>query len=92
MKILAVCSFGVGSSLVLKMSIEKICKKLDVDAQVDNTDINNARSESCDVIFTSAELYEELKGSLTVPVYPVKKYMDLIELEEVIQQYLADCK
>jgi len=92
MKILAVCGFGVGSSMVLKMSIEKVCKKLGVEADVSNTDINSARSESCDVILTSAELHGELKGSVTVPVYPVKKYMDLTEVEEVIQQFLEEYK
>ena len=92
MKILAVCGFGVGSSMVLKMSIEKVCKKLGVEADVSNTDINSARSESCDVILTSAELFEELKGSVTVPVYPVKKYMDLAEVEEIIQNFLKENK
>ena len=37
MKILAVCGFGVGSSLVLRMTVEKVIKKLEIDAEVENT-------------------------------------------------------
>ncbi|MCF0149733.1 MAG: PTS sugar transporter subunit IIB [Clostridium sp.] len=88
MKILAVCGFGVGSSMILKMSIEKVLKEMGVDAEVDNTDINDARGAACDVIFTSPELQQELKGTVSVPVYPVKKYMDLAEVKEVVQKYL----
>ncbi|SHK25791.1 PTS system, ascorbate-specific IIB component [Clostridium cavendishii DSM 21758] len=90
MKFLAVCGFGVGSSMVLKMSIEKVLRELGVDAEVENTDLNSARGADCDVIFTSAELQEELKGTCNVPVYPVKKYMDLAEVKDVVNKYLNE--
>ncbi|HAQ0763352.1 TPA: PTS ascorbate transporter subunit IIB, partial [Enterococcus faecium] len=32
MKILAVCGFGVGSSMVLKMSLDKVIKELGLKA------------------------------------------------------------
>lgn len=88
MKILAVCGFGVGSSMILKMSIEKVLKEMGIDAEVNNTDINDARGTDCDVIFTSQELQQELQGTVDVPVYPVKKYMDLEEVKDVMQKYL----
>ena len=85
MKILAVCGFGVGSSMVLKMTIQKALK-----CEVENTDINSARGADCDCIFTSQELLNELKGTCNVDVYPVKKYMDLAEVTEVVQTFLSD--
>lgn len=90
MKILAVCGFGVGSSMILRMSIEKVLRNMGVDAEVENTDINSARGTDCDVIFTSAELHEELKGTCNVPVYPVKKYMDLVEVKEAVEKFLSE--
>lgn len=90
MKVLAVCGFGVGSSMILKMSIERVLREMGIDAEVENTDINAARGTDCDVIFTSAELHQELKGTCTVPVYPVKKYMDLVEVKEVMEKYLSE--
>ena len=59
-----------------------------IDAEVDNTDINDARGTECDVILTSPELQQELQGTVSVPVYPVKKYMDLAEVKDAIQKYL----
>lgn len=88
MKILAVCGFGVGSSMVLKMSIEKVLKKLQINAEVDNTDMSSAKGIDCDVIFTSEELQEDLKKISKVPVYAIKKYMDIREVEEVIKEFL----
>lgn len=92
MKILAVCGFGVGSSMVLKMTIQKVLKQLGIEGEVENTDINSARGTDCDCIFTSQELLNELKGTCNVPVYPVKKYMDLSEVREAVQAFLKDKK
>lgn len=92
MKILAVCGFGVGSSMILRMSIEKVCSKLGIDAEVENTDTNAARGAICDVIFTSAELADEIRNGVNVPVYAVKKYMDLNEVQQVFETYLSECK
>lgn len=92
MKLLAVCGFGVGSSMILSMSIQKVCKKLGVEAQVENTDISSARGADCDAIFTSAELAQELSSSSNVPVYAVKKYMDLEEVECAVQKFLSERK
>ena len=90
MKFLAVCGFGVGSSMILRMSLEKAFENLGVEIEADFTDMNNARGIPCDVIFTSAELCEELKGSVNVPVYPVKKYVDMVEIDAVVKQFLDD--
>ncbi len=92
MKLLAVCGFGVGSSMILKMSLEKICKELGISADVENTDINDARGTQCDAIFTSPELQKEIKTSVNVPVYAVKKYMDLNEVREAVKLMLSEKK
>ncbi|TQI68412.1 PTS sugar transporter subunit IIB [Clostridium sp. KNHs216] len=92
MKILAVCGFGCGSSMILKMSLDKVCKQLGIACEVETTDINSARGAQCDAIFTSAELAGELKSSCTVPIYSVKKYMDLTEVKEVLEKFLSDTK
>lgn len=42
MKILAVCGFGVGSSMVLKFTIEKALAELGIEAEVENTDLTSA--------------------------------------------------
>ena len=73
MKILAVCGFGVGSSMVLKMTIDKVAKEMGIQASVENTDLSSAKATQADVYFTSQELLNELASSVKNPVYPVKK-------------------
>ena len=53
MKILAVCGFGVGSSMVLKMTIDKVIKELGLKATAENTDLSTAKATPADVYFTS---------------------------------------
>lgn len=71
----------------IKMTIQKALKQLGIECEVENTDINSARGADCDCIFTSQELLNELKGTCNVDVYPVKKYMDLAEVTEVVQTF-----
>lgn len=89
MKILAVCGFGVGSSMVLKMTIEKVCNELGIEADVENLDLSSAKSENSDIIFTSYELAEELKKSKNIPIYPIKKYMDKEEVKLAFKEILS---
>lgn len=88
MKILAVCGFGVGSSMVLKMTLEKACRMLNIEAEVENSDVTMARGEVCDVIFTSYELAETLGNSVSVPVVPIKRYMNLEEVKNGLMKFV----
>jgi PTS system ascorbate-specific IIB component len=92
MKILAVCGFGVGSSMVLKMTLDKVVKELNLDADVSNTDIATAKATKADVYFTSAELAPDLKESTDNPVIPIKKFMDKEEVKTALQKYLDSKK
>lgn len=88
MKFLAVCGFGVGSSMVLKMTLQKVVKEMGLDAEVSNTDLETAKATKADVYFTSAELAPDLEQSTSNPVIPVKKYMDKEEVKSAVQKYL----
>lgn len=90
MKILAVCGFGVGSSMVLKMTIEKALRELNVTAEVENTDLTSAESTACDVILTSEELLENLRSAGTCPIYPIKRYMDKQEVKAALEKFLQE--
>ncbi len=45
MKILVVCGHGLGTSLMMEMSIKSILKELAVTAEVDHRDLASAGSE-----------------------------------------------
>ncbi|MBO0418624.1 PTS sugar transporter subunit IIB [Vagococcus fluvialis] len=90
MKILAVCGFGVGSSMVLKMTIDKVAKEMGIQASVENTDLSTAKATQADVYFTSQELLNDLSSSVKNPVYPVKKYMDKEEVKMQLEKFLEE--
>lgn len=81
MKILAVCGMGFGSSMVLRMTIEGVLKDTGIDASVATSDIGSAKSETADIIVTSAEFSELLSG-LNIPIVTVKNYVDRNEMKE----------
>lgn len=81
MKILAVCGMGFGSSMVLRMTIEAVLKEAKIKASVAVSDIGTAKSESADVIVTSAE-FARLLASKKIPIVIVKNYVDRKEMKE----------
>ncbi|WP_461206845.1 PTS sugar transporter subunit IIB [Clostridium sp. DL1XJH146] len=82
LRVLAVCGFGVGTSLILRMNIETVLKKHGIAAEVTNSDITTASSVPTDVIFTSAELYAQLESKVTVPLIQINNFMNNTEIEE----------
>ena len=74
--------------MVLKMTLDKVVKEMNIDASVENTDIATAKATEADAYFTSQELLKDLKASVKNPVYPVKKYMDKEEVSKQVRAYL----
>jgi ascorbate PTS system EIIB component len=89
LKILAVCGFGVGSSMILKMTILKALKDLGKEAEVINTDISDAKSYKADAIFTSPDFVSDLKDRVKVDLYPIKKYADKEEVKAQLEKLFA---
>ena len=74
-KFLAICGAGIGSSVLLKMLVEKVCKENDIEAWLDNGDMSAARGD-VDAIFTSAAFAEDLKDRFPdMPIISVRNYV-----------------
>lgn len=82
LKLLTVCGFGVGTSLILKMTIDKVLKANGIDAEVTNGDVTTASGAGADLIFTSSELYAQLKGNVSAPVIQINNFMSGEEITE----------
>lgn len=89
MKILAVCGFGMGSSMVLRFTIEKAVAALGMDAEVEHTDLASVAGMPADVILTSPELVNQLKGSVQAQVLPVRNYTDKNEVQVLLASVLG---
>lgn len=81
-KVLAVCGFGVGSSMILKMKIEEVLKENNINATVLTADVGSASSTPADIIFTSKELEKGIKEKVNVPVIGIKNFINKKEIEE----------
>lgn len=90
MKILAACGFGVGSSMILKMTLQKVLKEMDVDAEITNTDISKDKTYSADAIFTSHQFVNDLKSVTDIPIYPIRRYSDKEEVRTQVKKVLED--
>jgi PTS system ascorbate-specific IIB component len=90
MTFLAVCSFGVGSSLILKLSLDKAMAQLGIRGEALNIDISSARGTACSAVFTSPEIADQLRAELHVPVYGIRRYMDVAEVTAAAKQYLDE--
>ena len=80
--------FGCGSSLMLRMAIDDILRKLDIEADTFCGDVGTCLSNPCDVIFSSKELSELIMDRAQVPVIIIENFMDSAEVEEKVKAYM----
>ncbi len=92
-KIGVCCTFGAGSSLMLKMNLDSVFSKRKIDATIEVYDISSIKSvaETLDAIYTSSALVPQVEDSVVgtkTIIVPVVNYFDLIGLEELTNKYL----
>lgn len=88
MNILCVCGNGIGTSVLLKISVEAAAEDLGMDVSVTTSDVGSAKGTANmnDVVMTSPQLAAELKGTST-PVESIENFMDVEEIKEVLKRY-----
>lgn len=60
MKITVVCGNGLGTSLMMEMSIKSILKDLSVSADVDHVDLGSAKGTPSDIYVGTKDIAEQL--------------------------------
>ena len=92
MKILAVCGMGLGSSLIIKMTVDSALRKLGVEADVETCDMGGARAMlgKADVVITSKHLAEQLGDVGDTNLIIVKNLMSEDEVSEKLQEVLSE--
>lgn len=83
-KIQAVCGFGCGSSLFLRIKIDQVLSDNKLTARTFCGDVGTACSADCDVIFTSPELAERMMERAKVPVIVINNFMNDKEVAEKV--------
>lgn len=91
LKVIAACGSGMGSSQIIKMKLQKIFKKLDIDADIYHTNISDAKSQAnnYDVVFCSESLVNIFNGT-HAKVIGLKNLLSEKEIIEKIQINIVD--
>lgn len=87
MHIVCVCGLGMGSSLILKMTVDKALKELGATGHdIEHWDAGTVDSRGADLIVTSADFKERFAGRENVVF--VKNVVSNVEAKEVLKEYL----
>ena len=91
-KIQAVCGYGCGSSLMLRMAIDDVLKKHDLEADTFCGDVGTCLANPCDAIFISKDLGERIIDRATIPVVIVDNFMSKKEVEDKFLAFFETLK
>ena len=84
-KVVTVCGNGIGSSLMLKMKIEKLAAKHDIPVSVESIDSNAATGKDADLFVTVKEFADIFKDGQKVAI--TRSYMNNKQIEEMYYQF-----
>jgi len=88
MKIMAICGSGLGSSFMVEMNIKKVLKKLNIEAEVEHSDLSSATPDAADLFVMAKDIAE----SASVPEHQlvvISNIIDINELENKLSAYFA---
>lgn len=88
MYIVCVCGLGMGSSLILKMTVDKAARQLGLDAEIEHWDAGTVGSKNADLIVTSQDFAERFAGQKNVIF--INNIINTQEVKEKLQTYLEN--
>ncbi len=80
-RVMIVCGFGLGSSMVLKMTLDDVLKEENIDVETFCSDSYVATGENYDIVFTSKELVYLFKNN-PQPRVVIKNFLSKDEIRE----------
>lgn len=86
MRIVTVCGLGVGSSLILKMTVESALSKLGKKATIEHWDMGTIKGVNADLIITTEGFRKNFKDQDNVIF--VNNIVDVNEVQEKLKVYL----
>lgn len=91
MNIVTVCGMGMGTSLILKMSIDDILKKNKIEAEVEACDLGSMLGKVADLVVTTYELKSQIEDKGYNTIY-VKNVIDKKGIEEKVMEAINNLK
>lgn len=92
LKVIVACGCGMGSSQMMKMRVQEVFKKLEVEVSIHHTSIDEAKSTAndYDVIMVSESLVRNFTNTRST-VIGLKNILSKAEIEEkILANHLLD--
>ncbi|EST58327.1 PTS sugar transporter subunit IIB [Proteus hauseri] len=91
MKITVVCGNGLGSSLMMEMSIKSILNDLSVNAEVDHVDLGSAKGTPSDIYVGTRDIAEQLNSqAVNGKVVSLDNMIDKVAMKEKLSVALRE--
>ena len=90
MKILCVCGFGLGSSMIAKVNVEEICSDQGVEADVDTCDLGSIAGTNADLYVTTRELFEDFPDKLREKTLCITNFVKKKEIAAELLPWLEE--
>jgi PTS system ascorbate-specific IIB component len=88
MYIVCVCGLGMGSSLILKMTVDKAARELGIDAEVEHWDAGTVTGKHADLIMASQDFAERFAGNDHVIL--INNIISNAEVKEKLGAYVKE--
>ncbi|ENX3946606.1 PTS sugar transporter subunit IIB [Photobacterium damselae] len=85
MKIMAVCSTGLGSSFMIEIKVKQIMQELGIEAEVNHTDLGSVTPDMADFFICTRDLADSIHAG---DVISIPNITDKDAMKEQIQAYL----
>ncbi|HIF9118530.1 TPA: PTS sugar transporter subunit IIB [Photobacterium damselae] len=85
MKIMAVCSTGLGSSFMIEIKVKQIMQELGIEAEVNHTDLGSVTPDMADFFICTRDLADSIHAG---DVISIPNITDKDAIKEQIQAYL----
>ncbi|QLK61962.1 PTS sugar transporter subunit IIB [Rahnella sp. Larv3_ips] len=85
MKIMAICGSGLGSSFMVEMNIKKVLKKLNIQADVEHSDLSSAIPGEAD-LFVMAK---DIAASANIPENQLVVITNIVDINELETKLVA---
>ena len=90
MKLVAVCGFGVGSSIIAKMNIESILQKRNrEDIVVETIDLGSVQGADGDYYVTTNELLDNFPDGIKERTIVSNNFIDLAAIENALEERIG---
>lgn len=91
LKVLAACGNGMGSSMIIKMKIEKVLKELNIPCTIDHSSVGQAKSSTnnYDLVLVSKPFAKDFVSTGSCKVVGLVNLVSEQEIKEKVKEALG---